>query len=249
MIRATRLAALLVAIGFLLVAGVAPAGVLEVDGWMVNDNSYGNDAAGTYVEVAVDCTWGGANAEPYDWLNNFRWNAAGTGNDTATWSFLGLPNVPYDVAVSYSTQGNRATDAPYSVNGAAPVDVNQEDGCQRRPRAQRRHEQYPFEMIAEDVQVTGNTLSVVLTDDANEYVIADAVAITPVRDFTLSSTVPSPFTHPDAPIAKSGITATGPSTNGATPDNLLDGADHQRIPQQRVVQRRYRRHREQCSPG
>lgn len=199
---------------FLLCAGHARGDTVLIDGWTVIDNSFANDASGTFALADPDSVWGGANGEPNDWLNEFRWNATGSGNDTATWTFLGLPSGTYQVAVSYGTpHPNRATNAPYSINGGPAILVNQEVVASGVPRLSDGANDIPFELISTDTVVAGGTLSVVLTDQANEFVIADAVAISPLSPI---------FTHPANIIPKSGITAAGPSTNGATVDNLLD---------------------------
>ena len=95
-----------------------------VDGWTVIDNSFADDASGTYAEVGAD--WFSSTNNPNDWNNNYRYNDAGNGSETATWSFVGLADGFYEVAVSWAPQGNRATDSPYSINGGTPFDVNQE---------------------------------------------------------------------------------------------------------------------------
>lgn len=97
-----------------------------------------------------------------------RWNAAGVGNDKASWTFDVTPG-EYNVSVTWLPGTNRATDAPYSVYDDTAllntVDINQELTPTNG-----------WEDLGNYV-MTGNTLVVELTDNANEYVIADAVRI------------------------------------------------------------------------
>jgi hypothetical protein len=143
--------------------------------WSVMDGPHGtDDADGTFALVGA---WTSRSLTTDAWLQNGAFSAAGTGADTATWTFLGLDAGTYDVAVSWSTQSNRATDAPYSVNGATPVDVNQSVLAAGPPELSDGGSIIKFETIATNVTVTGGSLEVQLTDDADNYVIADAVAI------------------------------------------------------------------------
>jgi len=176
-VRSQRMAiAVCASLALLLCVGVAWGGVIPVDGWTIMDNSYASDAAGTFALGGTG--WGAGGAEPNDWLNNFLWNQAGTGADTATWTFLGLANGTYEVAVSYGTpHANRATNSPYSVNGAPPVLVNQETVASGPPLLYDGANSIPFDTISTNAAVTAGTLTVQLSDNANEFVIADAVAI------------------------------------------------------------------------
>ena len=81
-----------------------------------------NDA--TYVG-----TWPLITGNACAYQENFQWNEAGSGADTATWT----PYIPasgdYKVYTRWVDHPNRATDAPYSIyydGGSATVDVNQE---------------------------------------------------------------------------------------------------------------------------
>ena len=108
------------------------------------------------------------------YLNEVHYAAAGNGSQIATWTFTAAPG-SYDVAVTYSAQGNRATNAPYTIYDGnialGTVSVNQQST--------------PNDFIDQGVgwkdlgtfTITGNTLVVKLTNAANNYVIADAVRI------------------------------------------------------------------------
>ena len=96
--------------------------------------------------------------------------------DTATYSFTGLADGQYLVSTSWTPFSNRATDAPYSINGGAAIDINQ----------QVAPDDFTADGVAWErlgiVTVTGGagTITVVLSDDANQIVIADAVRIDPI---------------------------------------------------------------------
>ena len=99
----------------------------------------------------------------------------GDGSRIATWTFTDLTPGLYRVSATWTAFTNRATDAPYTIfDGAAPlvtVDINQ----QLTP-----DDFTSFGTTWEDlatVMITSNTLTVQLTDNANDFVIADAVRI------------------------------------------------------------------------
>ena len=52
-----------------------------------------------------------------DYGGSFRYCAAGTGQNTATWSFAGVsPTTQYQIYATWSAAGNRASDAAYTVS-------------------------------------------------------------------------------------------------------------------------------------
>ena len=119
--------------------------------------------------AVFECTWGTSSTGGYQ-DGDYRWHAAGDGSCTGTWT----PDLPaadtYNVYAWWKASANRATDAPYTIyydGGSATVDVNQAvNGNQWNLLGT-----YPF--------VAGQSGYVVLNDDANEYVIADAVKFEP----------------------------------------------------------------------
>ena len=106
--------------------------------------------------------------------SDVRYSEAGNGSDTATWTFTVAPG-RYRVSATWTPYFNRATNSPYTVlDGATPlgtVRLNQEP-----PPNDFTDGGTPWEDIG-TFDVAGTTLVVRLTDDANEYVIADAVRI------------------------------------------------------------------------
>ncbi|MFJ8579503.1 exo-alpha-sialidase [Micromonospora sp. NPDC093277] len=93
---------------------------------------------------------------------------AGTGSAVARFR----PDVPmtgtYEVAVWYPAHSNRASNAPYVVNHA--------DG-QARFRVDQRAEGARWVVLGAFSFVAGDTATIELSDDANGYVIADAVRL------------------------------------------------------------------------
>jgi uncharacterized protein (DUF2141 family) len=107
-------------------------------------------------------------------MNDVHFTAGNSTGDTATWAFTGLADGQYQVSTTWTPHTNRATDAPYTINGGAAIDINQEAA--------------PNDFQADGVAweklgvitVTGGTITVVLSDDADDFVIADAVRLDPV---------------------------------------------------------------------
>ena len=91
---------------------------------------------------------------------------------TATYTATSLPEGDYEVYAWWVAHSNRATDAPYTINydgGTVTVEMNQQetDSGGQWQELTALSGPLPF--------ATGVPGSVVLTNDANEYVIADAV--------------------------------------------------------------------------
>jgi hypothetical protein len=134
--------------------------------------TYSFDAQAGYTSVVVDTedavfigSWAkGASTECYGM--NIQYIGAGTGSNTATFT----PDLPqagnYDVYAWWTSHSNRATNAPYTINyssGSDVVRVNQETGGGGWTYLGT----YYFD--------AGTGGSVVLSDDADQYVMADAI--------------------------------------------------------------------------
>ena len=120
---------------------------------------------------------------------------SGTGSEVATWTFKGLDPGDYEVATTWRERDvYRATDAPFTVFDGnialSTVDVDMSDVS--RPRADYLEGTLagsePFEVIFPLVNITSGTLKVELTDNADDYVIADAVRIQPLPSDALNYT-------------------------------------------------------------
>lgn len=169
-----KMITLLAVVGLVLaVAGSALAGTV-VDGWTVIDNEDSADALGSHTKNGEN---GNTNGGPPNWASNMDYYATSQG-DSATWTFIALTPGTYEVAVSWEGgSSNRATDSPFSINGGTAIDINQELTPTGTPTLNDGSKDVLFQTIDAAVTVAGTTLTVVLTDDANQFVIADAVAI------------------------------------------------------------------------
>ena len=149
------------------------AAVVSVGGWLVNDNSFADDANGTYSETGSWTNVG--EADPWGGAGNARFT---TGSGTATWTFLGLADGLYEVAASWSFGGNRPSDVPYTVQGLGPFSVNQTITASGGPTLNDGASNIPFQILTTAI-VSGGTLTVVLTDDEADFpfATADAIAI------------------------------------------------------------------------
>ncbi|MCA9109169.1 MAG: hypothetical protein KDA52_04415, partial [Planctomycetaceae bacterium] len=110
---------------------------------------------------------------------DLRHSAAGVGNDKSTWTFTGLVPGHYFIAATWLAHPNRASNAPFRIidgSGGSELAarlVNQELAPDDFFEAGS-----DWEQIAH-VTITGSELVVELSDDANQYVIADAIRIEP----------------------------------------------------------------------
>lgn len=113
------------------------------------------------------------NYQGQGYLNDVAFAAAGDGTKIATWLVAGLvPGGTYEVSVTYTPHINRASNAPYSVNGSPPILVNQQvapNDIQDQGFGWKK-----LGIFAADSQ--GN-IAVTLNNNANGYVLADAVRI------------------------------------------------------------------------
>ncbi len=133
---------------------------------------------------------------------------AGGGAEVATWAFSGLNTGQYRVSATWSIHANRATNAPFTVlNGSTPLStlsINQELA--------------PNDLNANAVMwedlgvfnITGNSLSVQLSNNANQYVIADAIRIERLGDLPSQPTQVSVGTTAEF---RSAVAAATPGTH------------------------------------
>jgi len=135
--------------------------------------------------VTLGGTWGNntANETEQRYELSVEQAASGDGSSTATFR----PNLPvggrYKVFARWTSHPNRATNAPYTIHhakGRETIRVNQE---------QKGGEWY---LLGEYGFNAGTDGHVVLSNDADEWVVADAVAFSPVS-------LPGPSRQGDAP--------------------------------------------------
>jgi uncharacterized repeat protein (TIGR01451 family) len=105
-------------------------------------------------------------------LGDVSFSARNAGH-TATWTFTGLTNGAfYNVSATWTAHPNRATNAQFDVEGN-PVVVNQEAA----PDADVVVGSTNFQNLVLGHQLSGTTLTVTLSDTANDFVIADAIRV------------------------------------------------------------------------
>jgi RHS repeat-associated protein len=100
---------------------------------------------------------------------NYQVHTAGTGTNTFTWTATIPASGSYEVYARWTSHPNRATNAKYVVNhagGADTVTVNQEQNTATW-------------VLLGTYSFNAGSASVVLSDNANEYVVADAVKFQP----------------------------------------------------------------------
>jgi hypothetical protein len=117
-----------------------------------------------------------ANTVASAYLGNLHYAAdssTSTATATATWTFNVTSGNSYQVAATWVASTNRATNAPYRVNGGTPVLVNQ-----KAAPSGLSSNGTNWQILAASYTATSGTLTVQLGNTANGYVIADAVMIT-----------------------------------------------------------------------
>jgi type II secretory pathway pseudopilin PulG len=137
---------------------------------LIDDGDPGySDTGGSWIQ------W--SSGDPFQ--GDYRENELGAGSDKASWEFAGLEAGWYEVLVTWGRDG-WATDAPYTVlDGETPlatVRVNQSNDPSGAV-----FEGSPWESLGV-FSIAGGALRVDLSDDADEWVVADAVRIVPIRN-------------------------------------------------------------------
>ncbi len=155
-----------------------------------NANLYDPDGAATIIyapapigqQIIDDGAAGFAATGPWTNLTNtlayqldYDYASAGTGSATATWSFTAIPNGSYEVFARWIPFSNRATNAPFTIlNNQTPlatVLVNE----QQTPTGDLSNG-VTWQSLG-TFTTTSNTLRVRLSNNANGYVVADAIRI------------------------------------------------------------------------
>ncbi len=112
---------------------------------------------------------------------DYLYRPKGSGLYASTWTFTGLASGNYDVFASWADHRNRATDAPFTISSGSQSITTLENQEVNPDDEQEPLSGVWFEHLTE-IAVYGNTLAVTLTDDANEYVTADAVWVRSAGD-------------------------------------------------------------------
>jgi subtilisin family serine protease len=134
--------------------------------------------------------------------SDYRYHAAGSGTNKASWTGNALPTGAYKVYATWLPHANRASNAPYTVFDGA-VSEGTRLLNQRNAPNDLFDDGVWWELVGE-YTITNGSLRVDLSDGANGYVIADGMRI------EISGPPP---THPD--LAWTSISAPGTVTRGA----------------------------------
>ncbi|MCP5537870.1 MAG: PEP-CTERM sorting domain-containing protein [Akkermansiaceae bacterium] len=160
-----------------------------ISGWTVIDDSYTDDASGTFAITSAGATTQTTPTQAF--ADTQKFSATAAVDWTATWTFLGLTNGTYEVAGAWYGTTNRTKTAPFKVQGGSTIVVNQElspghPSLPAGPTLSDGTENVVFSMLTATAVVTDGTLTVVLNDVDNtsgsEYVLADAIAIRAVPE-------------------------------------------------------------------
>jgi subtilisin family serine protease len=113
-----------------------------------------------------------------------RYTSAGNGSATATWQTTGLAAGTYLVQATWNGYFNHATNAPFSIYDGNTLLTTAQVNQQPNPNADATAGGFNFQTIA-TVTLSSGTLKVVLSNNANGYVIADALRIAPTTAPTI----------------------------------------------------------------
>ncbi|MDP6719554.1 MAG: hypothetical protein QGF59_12925, partial [Pirellulaceae bacterium] len=106
--------------------------------------------------------------------------AGDSSGDQVSWTFSNLSSGIYRVSATWVPHANRATNAPYTINSGSPILVNQELAPNNASFTSVRDSDsgtYFADLDSGFSLPAGGTITVTLSDAANEFVIADAVRI------------------------------------------------------------------------
>jgi BNR repeat-like domain len=156
---------------FSFAAGLAGVGLTnDADGYVIADGVrlvaqgiVADNASASFAVVSGDWNLNAFNVAGF-YGSNYATSPAGTGTARVRWTLDVPATGVYQVAVWYTSASNRASNAPYIVNGSTTVRVDQ------RSRGGRW-------VSLGDFTLAAGTTTVDLTNDADGYVIADAVRI------------------------------------------------------------------------
>ncbi|MCA9405779.1 MAG: hypothetical protein KC684_04530, partial [Candidatus Omnitrophica bacterium] len=105
--------------------------------------------------------------------SNYSYNAAGYGNDVAKWDLSVVKSGKYQVFASWAGRKNHATNAKYEIFNMGSI---------QHPPAVNQQESPAGQWYSLGVyDFTTGPVIVTLSDDANGYVVADAIKLVPIE--------------------------------------------------------------------
>ncbi len=116
-------------------------------------------------------------------LDDLHHSATGHGSDKATWTFTDLAPGQYRISTTWSAHPNRATNVPYTIF----------DGSAKLTTIRINQEQVPsVHVVVNGVNfhdlgtfdIANSVMAVQISDDADQYVIADAIRIERIAGIT-----------------------------------------------------------------
>ncbi len=107
--------------------------------------------------------------------NNYQPNAAGTGEDVATWTITIPTTGDYDVYARWTSHANRASNAKYMITHSDGIGGTTTTTTVTVNQRQNGGQDNLLGTFAFDV----GTATISLSDDADGYVIADAITVAP----------------------------------------------------------------------
>ncbi|WP_406696653.1 tandem-95 repeat protein [Singulisphaera sp. Ch08] len=120
---------------------------------------------------------------PSGYEGSARYTAPGDGSASFTWVIGSMTPGTYEVNVTWGAGGNRASNALYKFYDGNSLILTIRIDQRKAPDGLLWSDNLQFQKIAV-VTITGSTLRVVLSNDADGYVIADAVLLGDRTDFT-----------------------------------------------------------------
>jgi hypothetical protein len=158
--------------------------------------------------TTVGGSWTGSSGSGYQ--SDYQSQGAGSGTHKAVYSFTSLTPGQYRVSANWNAASGNASNTPYTITSPsdgktfATVRVNQENAPDDFTESGTA-----WEDLGALVELTGTSLTVTISDDANETVIADGVRIERIGDLTSglspsspSLTMGSGYTNDTTPTVK-----------------------------------------------
>ncbi|WP_406700163.1 Ig-like domain repeat protein [Singulisphaera sp. Ch08] len=160
----------------------------DADGYVMADAIRINELSPFAPVIADDGQIGYSQVGPWKGFasgygNTGRYAPAGDGSAIASWNFVPLAPASYEIQVTWLQGGNRATNAPYRIYDGntliKTVRINQRNA----PAGEVTAGGVLFQSLG-TVTISGGPLRVELGNDADGYVIADAVRIDELPPFS-----------------------------------------------------------------